>query len=91
MDFENTRLLDNISQYALIESYDKFYYDLIKFFTFMPTFIQLLTYKSISPITNYISILNEKGKKISYEHIIDIFKLIDNIDFVLNKNDTVST
>lgn len=79
MDFENTKKALFDTQYNKVKSLDSFYYDLTKFFTLLPNFINNITLKNITPITSYIGKLNMKGNLITRENINDIFQMIDEI------------
>jgi hypothetical protein len=82
MDFENMRYAEYSPIFAVIKSFNDFYYDIQKFFMLLYNTIKNLDQRTISPILSYLSKKSIDSNYLSKADIDTIFAYVDAIKFI---------
>ena len=82
MDFENSSFANYDTVYNKMITLNNFYYDIIKFFSTLPTYIKNINFITLQPIIAYISQLHLKGNILNKNYIHTIINLIDSIRLI---------
>jgi len=82
MDYENMNYAKFNNQYAVIKTFNDFYYDIQKFFMLLYNTIKNLDQRTVNPIVSYISKKSLDSSYLTKKDIDTLFELIDAVAFI---------